>query len=64
MNKDFSKQLGTMFAYMQDLVDTLLQGVFKSTSGNYKNNILTNIKKTGEAYYDTYTEIKKGKDKS
>ena len=64
MNNDFSKQLGTMFAYMQDLVDTLLQGVFKSTSGKYKNSIISNIKKTGEAYYDTYTEIKKGKDKS
>ena len=38
--------------------------VFKSKSGKYKNSIISNIKKTGEAYYDTYTEIKKGKDKS
>ena len=53
-----------MFAYMQDFVDTLLQGVFKSKSSKYKNGIISNIKKTGEAYYDTYTEIKKGEDKS
>ena len=64
MSKDFSKQLGTMLAYIQDLIDTLLQGVFKSTSGNNENGIISNIKKTGESYYETYNEIKKSKDKS
>ena len=62
MSKDFSKQLGSMLAYIQDLVDTIIQGAFKSTSGKNKNSILSNIKETGEAYYETYTEIKKSKD--
>ena len=53
-----------MLAYIQDLVDTIIQGAFKLTSGKNKNSILSNIKETGEAYYETYTEIKKSKDKS
>ena len=53
-----------MLAYIQDLVDTIIQGAFKSASGKNKNSILSNIKETGDAYYETYTEIKKSKDKS
>ncbi|MED5427574.1 MAG: hypothetical protein VX586_06850 [Candidatus Neomarinimicrobiota bacterium] len=64
MSKEFSKQLGSMLAYIQDLVDTIIQGAFKSTSGKNKYSIFSNIKETGEAYYETYTEIKKSKDKS
>ena len=64
MSKDFSKQLGSMLAYIQDLVDTIIQGAFKSTSGKNKNSILSNIKETGAPDYEPYTEIKKSKDKS
>ena len=53
-----------MLAHIQDLVDTIIQGVFKSTAAKNKNSVISNIKDTGEAYYETYTEIKKSKDKS
>ena len=53
-----------MLAHIQDLVDTIIQGVFNSTAAKNKNSVISNIKDTGEAYYETYTEIKKSKDKS
>jgi len=61
MSKSFSKQLGSTLAHLQDLFDTVFHGILKSTGNKKKNKIMTNIKDAGDAYYDTYTDIKKGK---
>jgi len=35
----------------------------KSGGGKKKNKVISNIQDAGDAYYKTYTDIKKGKDK-
>ena len=61
MNKSFSKQLGSTLAHIQDLFDTVFHGILKS--GRKKNNkVISNIQDAGDAYYETYIDIKKGKD--
>ena len=61
MIKPFSKQLGSTLAHLQDLFDTVFQGLLKSAYGR-KNKVMSNIKDTGDAYYETYSDIKKGKE--
>ena len=61
MNKSFSKQLGSTLAHIQDLFDTIFHGLLKS-GGKKNNKVISNIQDAGDAYYDTYTDIKKGKD--
>ena len=60
MNKSFSKQLGSTLAHIQDLFDTIFHGLLKS-GGNKNNKVISNIQDAGDAYYETYTDIKKGK---
>ena len=62
MSKPFSKQLGSTLAHLQDLFDTVFHGLLRSTDGKRKNKIMTNIKDAGDAYYETYSDIKKGKE--
>ena len=62
MNKSFSKQLGSTLAHIQDLFDTIFHGFLKS-GGKKNNKVISNIQDAGDAYYETYTDIKKGKDK-
>ena len=63
MSKSFSEQLGSTLAHIQDLFDTVFQGLLKSGGGKNKNKVISNIQDAGDAYYKTYTDIKKGKDK-
>jgi len=61
MSKSFSKQLGSTLAHIQDLFDTIFHGLLKS-GGKKNNKVISNIQDAGDAYYETYTDIKKGKD--
>ena len=63
MSKSFSEQLGSTLAHIQDLFDTVFQGLLKSGGEKKKNKVISNIQDAGDAYYKTYTDIKKGKDK-
>ena len=63
MSKPFSKQLGSTLAHLQDLVDTVFHGLLKSKNGKKKHKVITNIQDAGEAYYEPYTNIKKGNGK-
>ena len=62
MSKPFSKQLGSTLAHLQDLFDTGFQGLLRSADGKRKNKVMSNIKDAGDAYYETYSDIKKGKE--
>jgi len=61
MSKPFSKQLGSTLAHLQDLFDTVIQGLLRSAGGK-KNKVMSNIKDAGDSYYETYSDIKKGKE--
>jgi len=62
MSKLFSKQLGSTLAHLQDLFDTVIQGLLRSAGGKKKNKVMSNIKDAGDSYYETYSDIKKGKE--
>ena len=62
MSKPFSKQLGSTLAHLQDLFDTVIQGLLRVAGGKKKNKVMSNIKDAGDAYYETYSDIKKGKE--
>ena len=62
MSKSFSKQLGSTLAHIQDLFDTVIHGLLKSSDSNKDNKVMNNIKDAGDSYYKTYSDIKKGKD--
>ena len=61
MSKSFSEQLGSTLAHLQDLFDTVIQGLLRAAGGK-KNKVMSNIKDAGDAYYETYSDIKKGKE--
>ena len=63
MSKSFSEQLGSTLAHIQDLFDTVFHGLLKSGRNEKKNKVISTIQDAGNAYYETYTDIKKGKDK-
>jgi len=62
MSKSFSEQLGSTLAHLQDLFDTVIQGLLRSAGGKKKNKVMSNIKDAGDSYYETYSDIKKGKE--
>ena len=62
MSKSFSKQLGSTLAHIQDLFDTVVHGLLRSSDSNKENKVLNNIKDAGDSYYKTYSDIKKGND--
>ena len=62
MSKSFSEQLGSTLAHLQDLFDTVIQGLLRSAGGKKKNKVMSNIKDAGDAYYKTYSDIKKRKE--
>ena len=62
MSKSFSKQLGSTLAHIQDLFDTVIHGLLKSSDSNKENKVINNIKDAGDSYYKTYSDIKKGND--
>ena len=64
MNKSFSKQLGSTLAHIQDLFDTIVQGLLRSKNKGTGNKVVDNVRDAGESYYNTYENIKKGKERS
>ena len=60
MSKSLSEQLGSTLAHLQDLFDTVIQGLLRAAGGKKKNKVMSNIKDAGDAYYETYSDIKKG----
>tara|TARA_B100001741_G_scaffold70828_1_gene56943 strand:+ start:98 stop:292 length:195 start_codon:yes stop_codon:yes gene_type:complete len=62
VSKSFSKQLGSTLAHIQDLFDTVIHGLLKSSDSNKENKVINNIKDAGDSYYKTYSDIKKGND--
>ena len=63
-NKSFSKQLGSTLAHIQDLFDTIVQGLLRSKNKGTGNKVVDNVRDAGESYYKTYENIKKGKERS
>ena len=62
MSKTFSKQLGSTLAHIQDLFDTVIHGLLRSSGSKNENTVINNIKDAGDSYYNPYSDIKKGKD--
>ena len=62
MSKSFSKQLGSTLAHIQDLFDTVIHGLLRSSDSNKENKVINNIIDAGDSYYKTYSDIKKGND--
>ena len=62
MSKSFSKQLGSTLAHIQDLFDTVIHGLLRSSDSNKENKVINNLKDAGDSYYKTYSDIKKGND--
>jgi hypothetical protein len=61
MNKSLSKQLGELFAHLQDLVDTASHTVIKrlNEGGKKRNKLLSFFSTIGDSYFRKYSEIKK-----
>ena len=64
MGKSFSKQLGSTLAHIQDLFDTVVHGLIKSSNKGSGNRVVKNVINAGESYYKTYKNIKKEKGQS
>ena len=64
MVKSFSKQLGSTLAHIQDLFDTVVHGLIKSSKKGSKNRVVSNMRDAGESYYKTYENIKREKGQS
>ena len=64
MGKSFSKQLGSTLAHIQDLFDTVVHGLIKSSKKESENRVVENLRDAGESYYKTYENIKKEKKRS
>ena len=64
MSKSFSKQIGSVLAHIQDLMDTVIHGLLKSSKKESENKIVRTMKDAGESYYETYESIKGKEGKS
>ena len=64
MGKSFSKQLGSTLAHIQDLIDTIVHGLIKSSKKGSKNRVVNNMRDAGETYCKTYENIRKEKGQS
>ena len=64
MGKSFAKQLGSTLAHIQDLFDTVVHGLIKSSKKGSKSKVVNNMRDAGESYYKTYESIKKEKGQS
>ena len=53
-----------MLAHIQDLMDTVVQGLLKSSKEGSGSKIVKNMRDAGESYYETYEGIKSKKGKS
>tara|TARA_S200000501_G_scaffold189413_1_gene178240 strand:- start:311 stop:499 length:189 start_codon:yes stop_codon:yes gene_type:complete len=61
MGKSFYKQLGSTLAHIQDLFDTIVHGLIKSSKKGSENRVVKNVRDAGESYYKTYANIKREK---
>ena len=64
MGKSLSRQLGSTLAHIQDLFDTVVHGLIKSSKKESENRVVENLRDAGESYYKTYENIKKEKERS
>ena len=64
MGKSFSKQLGSSLAHIQDLFDTVVHGLIKSSKRGSENKVVNNMRDAGKSYYKTHENIKKEKGQS
>ena len=64
MGKSFSRQLGSTLDHIQDLFDTVVHGLMKSSKKGSESRIANNLRDAGESYYKTYANIKKEKRQS
>ena len=64
MGKSFSKQLGSTLAHIQDLFDTVVHGLIKSSKRGSENKVVNNMRDAGKSYYKTYKNIKREKGQS
>ena len=64
MGKSFSRQFGSTTAYIQDLLDTVVHDLIKSSKKGSENRIVNNVRDAGKSYYKTYENIKKEKGQS
>ena len=64
MGKSFPKQLGSTLAHIQDLFDTVVHGLIKSSKKETGNRVVNNVRDAGESYYKTYEDIKMEKGQS
>ena len=64
MGKSSSEQLGSTLAHIQDLFDTVVHGLIKSSRKGSENRVVRNVRDAGESYYKTYENIKKDKGQS
>ncbi|NQV38572.1 MAG: hypothetical protein HQ509_11285 [Candidatus Marinimicrobia bacterium] len=67
MNKSLSEQLGSAFAHIQDLMDTVFHSIFKvgKNRGESKSHdkVAKEFGKFGDSYYKTYSDIKSKEEK-
>ncbi len=49
MDKSFSKQLGSTLAHIQDLFDTVVHGLIKSSKKGLENIIVNNVRDAAES---------------
>ena len=61
MGKSFYKQLRSTLAHIQDLFDTVIHGLIKSSKKGSETRVVKNVRDAGESYYKTYANIKKEK---
>ena len=64
MGKSFSEQLGSTLTHIQDLFDTIVHGLIKSSKKGSGNRAVNNVRDAGESYYKAYENIKKEKGQS
>ena len=50
MGKSFSKQLGSTLAHIQDLFDTVVHGLIKSSKKGSENRVVKNMRDAGKSY--------------
>ena len=50
MSKSFFRQLGSTLAHIQDLLDTVVQGLLRSSEKETENKVVENIRDAGESY--------------
>ena len=64
MSKSFSKQLGSTLGHIQDLFDTVVYDLIKSSKKRQGNRVVNNLRYAEESYYYTYKNLKKEKGQS